>query len=1529
MLNLWLYFGDAYKDITLPDIDGTTAKLALLQSETGWAKDATFDLRYMDKVWYLAAPAGFLSNDKEKEILLRDGGHDIFRKDAMSVAVNNMQSERTQVQKYALALNQPITIGREEGCGIRMDSPLVSALHGTLIRTGANSCTYRNSGKNGSFLNHKKMTSSSCALRLCDEIFIAPGIKLIYLGDHIALSLPAQGTLSALEKWAPASAEEVCTPLEEPQYVSAMTEVSRSPRLIEKRNSEPVEVEPPISKSAEREQTLLMTIGPSLTMVLPMTVGAMMTAMNTSGSNFMLGGLAMMGTSSMLSVAWGIANYRRQKKNERRTEEKRNNLYRKYINEREVDLRNLYQREYKRLLRTNPSSEECLAFVASHSAQLWERMPAHPDFLEIRLGLGIVDLPNEIGIPKQQLSMIDDLLREEPKRLKDEYGRIKNAPITLNIQDNAVIGLLGRATAQNIASVMVMQLATLHSYHDVKIVILSDESHASVWDWARWLPHTFPSEDRTLRMVVNKPQAIREVLTHMEEVFQMRTESEKAEYAKSNLPHYVVFCMDPLLLETEPILNRLLTVSPGFTLVITAPRMDQLPKECKVILSEGKSHSGIYSSVGDIESLAFDRVLPETVHRFSQQLATMRVRDHVMGAAIPSVVTFLELYHVRDVANLDVWRFWSENHAFEGLRSTIGLRAGAQPFVLDISDKKHGPHGLVAGTTGSGKSVMLQTYILSLALNYHPREVQFILIDYKGGGMSDAFRDLPHLAGSIDNLQGVRSIRRALASVQGEIRRREALFKNASVSNVDEYMRMVLMDTTMEPLAHLIIVVDEFAELKKEQPEFMHELISASRVGRSVGIHLILATQKPSNSVDDEIWSNARFRICLRVQNRTDSMDMLKRPDASYIKGMGRCYVQIGNDEIFEEVQTSWSGADYKPEQAATLEKPLLLNDAGQPIRIKQKKQDPQNILPTQMNAVLRRIGEVMEKHDIAPARRLWLDALPPTLDLMAIAPFAAAHWEDGVYPAMRPESITATIGLADDLQNQMHVPVTLDFTEHRNHVIVGLAASGKTTLLQTIALSLCMQYTPDQVHLYVLSLTSRTLGSLEKMPHIGDIVFDSMPDEVPRLLNTLLIENERRRKLFDKASTDNFVAYQHSCAVQPELVRVPAIVILVDRIAQLLELLPEEDQKQQLFMLLREASSRGLYFVATALSIGEVPFRLRDSFHGIALQLHERADYTDVVNKRLPAEMSDIASHNGRGIVVDGDALYEMQVATYMPNLTDTERAQAIRILAKQMNTAWQGARPPKLPRVPENPTWDGLLPLATHTLPQQLPLAYLALEGVPLQIDLYRQFSWLVFGTHRSGKTDLLRGVATLFASQSAKMHLLSAKPWENTSALGISVDNTSEAQHDLLVTLSEVTAQRNTLRKALPPADQEGLQKLHESFEPIVILMDDLHLLLGTLDPELKTFLTHCAGDAFGYGIYIFASIAQAQFSLYRSDPLVQKLASVQNGVALCKLADCDVWDVDLPFALRNRPFVLGQGYCVDGGSLKKIIIPKAKL
>ena len=274
------------------------------------------------------------------------------------------------------------------------------------------------------------------------------------------------------------------------------------------------------------------------------------------------------------------------------------------------------------------------------------------------------------------------------------------------------------------------------------------------------------------------------------------------------------------------------------------------------------------------------------------------------------MITFLEMFDVGRIEHLVSANRWKENNPVKSLATPVGISTDGSLFCLDLHEKYQGPHGLVAGMTGSGKSEFIITYILSMAVNFHPDEVAFILIDYKGGGLTGAFEDekrgihLPHLVGTITNLDGA-SIQRSLVSIQSELKRRQRIFNevksatNEGTMDIYTYQKLYREQKVKEPLPHLFIISDEFAELKKQEPEFMDQLISAARIGRSLGVHLILATQKPSGVVDDQIWSNTKFRVCLRVQDRSDSFEMLKRPEAAELKDTGRFYLQVGYNEYF------------------------------------------------------------------------------------------------------------------------------------------------------------------------------------------------------------------------------------------------------------------------------------------------------------------------------------------------------------------------------------------------------------------------------------------------------------------------------------------------------------------------------------------------------------------------------------------------------------------------------------------------------
>ena len=1539
MYTAWLMFGDWFKDVYFPDQSNWNRKVVLRQDETGVEYDMYLSVRSLeDRVW--VAPIVPLSwkdgSRREHEVK----GETVFTMCDLKAGreirliIKPFEKQWLRFTKYCFP-RKKLVVGRDERADIRDTGALMTGQHGYLGMTQDGYVRYQDQSSNGTYLNGRKMRGSTARLSFGDVLAFPTGLKIVYLGQCIAVNRTAGSRDCSLEKWRyRESREQVRSDCDLP---SVYEEYQRTPRMLTPCEARDVEIEAPLAKQVQPQQPLFLQIGPSMTMVLPMVMGTLVAG---SGNGMLSSGVVMIGTSSVLAVIWGLVNRRYRKKNDLELENDRVRMYRLYIAEMESELKAMNEQEYKRLIDTYPNAAQCAALPGDHSHRLWDRMPLHADFLHVRVGTGNVEMPCEISVPMEKLSIIDDDLRQEPERLKRAYSTVSNAPVTVALRNEAVIGILGGMRAVLFAQGLLMQIAALHSYHDVRIAVLTDESSVSQWSWARWLPHVFASEDRELRMVAFTSSGVHDVVSHLEELLSIRKNAETegggrnadGEDGKdvSPLPHYVIFCTDYHILEDELIVRQLLTNRQGMTLVMLGTDMTCLPKECRVVLNveSGKGH--IHFSEGTTREVDFEYPDRGLVKTFSREMAPLRVRDVAEDAAIPTLVSFLDIYGVRRTEDLEVWRMWTENHTYEGLRSVIGYRAGSQPFVLDISDRFHGPHGLIAGTTGSGKSVMLETYILSLALNYSPRQVQFILIDYKGGGMADSFRELPHVAGIIDNLQGPRVIDRALASLNGEIHRRERIFKEVQINNINDYTRQY-GEIPGREMPHLVIIVDEFAELKSEQPEFMGELVSASRVGRSLGIHLILATQKPSNSVSDEIWANSRFHLCLRVQTRQDSMEMLKRPDAAYIKGMGRCFIQICNDEEFHQVQTSYSGLDYRPDEPRAEEMPQMLNSVGHVVHaakkeesgMKAKKNNPgkKEKVPSQMGAVLERIYEVAREHDMASNRQMWLPELPHQIYLRDVEYFRRAMCDGQTFPNPAG-NIVIPMGMADDVANQRYVPFTVDLTQSRNLLVAGLAGTGKTTLVQSMVYSLCSLYDPERINIYILSLTSQTLRNLSAFPQVGDLAFDGETLEIKRFINKLFAEMTRRANLFAEASTDSFVEYNTARIKRGEKPE-PAIVVFVDRFAQLREMFANDDfYTGRIQMLIQEGSGRGIHFVVTVMAKNEIPMKLHPCFGGITLQMKERGDYSECLGRSVP---------------------YDIRAMEICEPLTDVERAEQIAAYAAAQDSTWHGLRPDQIPRLPQDPTWETMFASQEfgkmQAEPFVLPIGYDMVRGTLASIKTEGAPSWMVYGPKRSGVTNFLKLMARVMTARGADVHIIAGTGWSGiANQLGAQLYSTPEKVSEFLTMfIQQYATPRKPLHAAAVEKGKAAAVRQAAAFKPCCILVDDAERLHTDFSKEEYKkdlpLLVGLLGEIIEkpyYNFTIFMGVTSAAKAACANDPL-KRLSAQGRAIALGgRLNDFDPCGVGaaLGFKIASASLPIGQGFLGVSGTAAQIVIPLAE-
>ena len=561
---------------------------------------------------------------------------------------------------------------------------------------------------------------------------------------------------------------------------------------------------------------------------------------------------------------------------------------------------------------------------------------------------------------------------------------------------------------------------------------------------------------------------------------------------------------------------------------------------------------------------------------------------------------------------------------------------------LDIHEKYHGPHGLIAGSTGSGKSEFIITYILSLAINYHPDDLALIIIDYKGGGLAGAFQKgnykLPHLIGTITNIDTT-NLQRSLASIQSELKRRQIIFNEArnmtdeGTLDIYKYQEMYHNGIVNEPIPHLLIICDEFAELKQQQPEFMDELISVARIGRSLGVHLILATQKPAGIVNDQIRSNSKFGICLKVQDKEDSMDVIKRPDAASLKNTGQFYMQVGNDEYFVLGQSAWSNAPYIPTTKiknkidTSIE---FVSNTGLPIKkvddIQKKTLSSEGV---QLTSIVKQISEIANSQNITD-KQLWLDNIPDTIYLDKLKSKYRIK-------QAKTNEIEAIVGEYDDPENQLQNLVKINFPKVGNTLIYGNASSGKETLISTMCYDLITSYPPDLVQLYLLDFGSESLKFFKDSPQVGDVVFINDSEKISRFFEMLQSIIQERKSILSDYNGD-FNLYNKSNEN-----KLPYIIVIINSYESFAEMY-NDAYEDALLSITRECTKVGISFVFTLSSYNDIRYRLSQNFkQNIILQLNNNDDYFNVlenVGKKRPSKIF------GRGLIPIDQGIYEFQTA-------------------------------------------------------------------------------------------------------------------------------------------------------------------------------------------------------------------------------------------------------------------------------------------
>ncbi|WIY63150.1 type VII secretion protein EssC [Bacillus arachidis] len=1218
--------------------------------------------------------------------------------------------------------------------------------------------------------------------------------------------------------------------------------------------------------------------------------------------------------------------YIRNRKEHRQMVEQLKTRYLEQIQKHRVELDTLKVEQAKYLITQNPSPLKSVQRIENRESNLWERTPESPDFLDIRIGTGSRPFLVELKVPEQR-GYEENTLVTEAQNVKRDFTTIPNGHISISLKKNDVIGVVGNKEDRlNFIRTVTTQIMTHHAPNEVKIAAFYHEREKKQWDWMRWLPHVW-DEQRSMRFLAENEQNAQKLAESLFTPLNMRriyNSSAQADEKVPLIPMYIFFLSAREFLEDDPLIPMLLREgkSVGASTFVFAEQKERLPMECDIVISlNGENGELVETFSNSAEnsgttraSFKVDRLSFERCELGARSIAPIRMKSST-AANIPKVLTFLDLFQVKKMEELQVLDRWNENRYPTSLPVPIGVREGSKPVFLNIHDKiekkGHGPHGLMAGTTGSGKSEVIQSIIAALAVTYHPHEMAFMLIDYKGGGMSNTFSGLPHIIASITNLEDPNLIERARISLKAELERRQKLFIQAgNVQHLDEYYETTWREK--EPLPHLFIVIDEFAQMKKEQPEFMDELISVAAIGRTLGVHLLLATQKPSGVVNDKIWSNSRFRICLRVQDDADSREMLKIPDASKINVPGRGYLQVGSNEILELFQSAWSGAPYSPDE----EKVVAIVDftevklSGKRIKVK-KRPKPMTNSPKQLQAFIRYIQTISEKENIKPLPGPWLAPLPEKLLLNRF--YEIENWNMDLWK-QREEDLQLTVGLIDDVANQAQYPLKLDLQEgHLN--IYGMPGTGKTTLLQTIIMSLALSHTPEEVNFYVVDF-GRMFLDFRDLPHVGGIVQEDEIEKMKRLFSFLRKEVTYRKECFSDMGAKSFAMYNRMVET-----KIPAIVIMIDGYIRFRS--EYEKENEILEQLLRESSTYGIYFYFSLNQTTDMFDRVRNNIPmAISFELQDRTEYYSLVG-RPNFPLIDVPS--GRGLT-KGQPPELFQAALPFIGENELEYSQQLKTIIQKMDRAWNGEKAKAIPMVPKELFVEEVL---EQSEPSQICVG-IETEDIRLQsFSLEEMTNIFIGGRIEGGKTSLLQTLIFSLTYQYApeEIELIMIDLSERTTgilALGelphVKKRITDDMQlKELLDELLEIINSRDVVTPPLNPNE-----KIELPYSRIMIVIDDIDQILALLsvDFDAKNKMEQIVQNGRNKGIHFITAATTSSVNSYSHEKWFAEIRKRSFSYLLGTTQNNDLYffNIKLPHVEMDRELSSGEGYFVRRKQIK---------
>ncbi|MFC9848389.1 FtsK/SpoIIIE domain-containing protein [Streptomyces sp. NPDC060223] len=1149
---------------------------------------------------------------------------------------------------------------------------------------------------------------------------------------------------------------------------------------------------------------------------------------------------------ALLSPLILFGNYFMDKKHGRKSHAKQVKEYKEHKERIEKDAQDALVAERLDRRQAVPDPATVLGLGTGPRTRLWERRRTDADHLLLRFGTG--QLGSEV--------VLDDPEQDDHRR--EVTWQIEDAPVALPLAERGVIGIAGPGDSpQALGRWAVAQCAALHSPMDVQFYVLTENGAEDSWDWVRWLPHSRPSGAQDTNVLIGTDaETVGARIGELTQLLDARQKAAKetGRQATFSDPDIVVVWDGSRRLRSMPGVVRLLREGPAVSMYAICLDAEErfLPGECQaMVIAEPKpqehaatrtsaaaapvapaggfpsfhawhaaeaddSRSGEQKTLelrlrveqtgtARVKNVRPDFVSPAWCARLSRALSPLRdISGETEDSALPGSSRLLDVLQLEPPTRDAIAARWRM-----GGQSTMAVVGESYdgPFGIDI--RRDGPHGLIAGTTGSGKSELLQTIVAALAVANTPENMTFVLVDYKGGA---AFKDcvkLPHTVGMVTDLDA-HLVERALESLGAELKRREHILAAADAKDIEDYQDLVRRDPSLARVPRLLIVIDEFASMVRDLPDFVAGLVNIAQRGRSLGIHLLLATQRPSGVISPEIRANTNLRIALRVTDGGESSDVIDSPEAGHISKStpGRAYVRLGHASLVPFQSGRVGGrrpGAADPQLLAPWAGPLGWADLGRAALVKPKAEAREEEEITDLKVLVDAVREANQALGIPAQHSPWLPALSETL-LLDEVEVPTTQLGPGKLPP-------APYGVEDLPADQARRPVVVDFASFGHLLVGGAPRSGRSQILRTIAGSIARTHSSADVHLYGIDCGNGALNALTRLPHCGAVVARNQTERAVRLITRLKSELTQRQDLLaDKGYAD--IGEQRAASAEDE--RLPHLVVLLDRWEGWLPTLGEYNHGEltdELQTMMREGASVGIHLVVTGdrqVLLGRMASLTEEKY---GLRLADRSDFTmlGINARKVPEEIPP-----GRGF--KNESATETQFALLSEDLTGQGQAAALAAIGE---TA--AARDAELPRARR--------PFRVDVLPSRIAFAEAwemrdaqtsgsklwGLAGIggddimAFGPDLAQGVpTFVVAGPAKSGRSTTLLNLARSYLLQGVRLVIAAPRPSPLRELAG---------QDGVLKIFTEDDIESDDFNEAIESASPE---------EPIVFIVDDGEVL-----------------------------------------------------------------------------------------------------